>query len=152
MVCTALDAIAIEPWPAGLSSEAVDLEAYAHIVGKQRGTPTSGIEAHASRLRLSPVPYRAWVVRDASGTFVAGAQTAAEADMVGLYDVFTTPAARDRGLSRRLCAQVLAEAHAAGAGVAYLQVDTGNAPARAVYRRLGFADAYAYHYRKRPVD
>jgi ribosomal protein S18 acetylase RimI-like enzyme len=26
-------------------------------------------------------------------------------------------------------------------------VDADNRPARAIYRRLGFADAYAYHYR-----
>ena len=36
-----------------------------------------------------------------------------------------------------------------GARVAYLQVDADNEPARRVYRRLGFADAYAYHYRIR---
>ena len=42
---------------------------------------------------------------------------------------------------------LLAQAHAAGARVAYLQVDADNHPARAIYRRLGFADAYAYHYR-----
>jgi hypothetical protein len=26
-------------------------------------------------------------------------------------------------------------------------LDADNAPARAIYHRLGFADAYAYHYR-----
>jgi ribosomal protein S18 acetylase RimI-like enzyme len=34
--------------------------------------------------------------------------------------------------------------------VAYLQVDAANDPARAVYRRLGFVDAYPYHYRSPP--
>ncbi len=33
----------------------------------------------------------------------------------------------------------------------YLQVEASNAPARRVYERLGFADAYAYHYRSPPA-
>ena len=33
-----------------------------------------------------------------------------------------------------------------------LQVDAANAPARAVYHRLGFADGYAYHYRAAVAD
>jgi ribosomal protein S18 acetylase RimI-like enzyme len=37
-----------------------------------------------------------------------------------------------------------------GARVGYLQVEADNAPARAIYRRLGFADAFAYHYRQAP--
>jgi predicted GNAT family acetyltransferase len=36
--------------------------------------------------------------------------------------------------------------------LAYLQVESSNADARAAYARLGFADAYAYHYRVRPGD
>jgi ribosomal protein S18 acetylase RimI-like enzyme len=38
-----------------------------------------------------------------------------------------------------------------GARLAYLQVEASNAPARRVYERLGFADAYAYHYRSPPA-
>jgi ribosomal protein S18 acetylase RimI-like enzyme len=34
-----------------------------------------------------------------------------------------------------------------GAKTAYLQVDAVNVPARALYDRMGFIDAYAYHYR-----
>jgi ribosomal protein S18 acetylase RimI-like enzyme len=55
-------------------------------------------------------------------------------------------------LASRLCAALLNRARAAGARVAYLQVDAGNAPARAIYRRLGFVDAYRYHYHYRTPD
>ena len=33
------------------------------------------------------------------------------------------------------------------ASIAAAQVDSTNTAARTVYQRLGFADAYAYHYR-----
>jgi ribosomal protein S18 acetylase RimI-like enzyme len=42
---------------------------------------------------------------------------------------------------------MLARAAEQGARHAYLQVEGDNAAARAVYQGLGFADAYAYHYR-----
>lgn len=150
MVCPALPATAGGALPVGLCAETVDLEAYAHIVGEQRGTDAAGQQAHAERLRHSPVPYRALVLRSESGTVVAGGQLALEGDLAGLYDVFTAPAWRNRGLSRWLCAQLLAQAAREGARTGYLQVDAGNAPAQAVYKRLGFVDAYGYHYRRAP--
>jgi len=58
---------------------------------------------------------------------------------------------RGRGLASALCRQLLRLAMADGARVAYLQVEASNAPARRVYERLGFADAYAYHYRSPPA-
>ena len=55
-------------------------------------------------------------------------------------------------LQLRQGSHLLAQAHAAGARVAYLQVEADNDPARHIYRRLGFADAYAYHYRTPDPD
>ena len=99
------------------------------------------------RLALSPVPYQGWVLRRAEdGAVLACGQTAIEADLVGLYDLFTRSDARGQGLARKLCTTLLAQARAAGARTAYLQVEADNPPARAIYHRLGFADAYAYHY------
>ena len=77
-------------------------------------------------------------------------KSAIESDLVGLYDVFTASSSRGQGLSRRLCAHLLARAREQGARVAYLQVDAANHAARALYHRLGFADGYAYHYRALP--
>ena len=140
--------------PDGLLWQQQDAATYADTVGALRGSPPAQRQAHAQRLALSPVPYQGWVLRDATpgpggqpGPVLACGQTAAEADLVGLYDVFTHPQARGRGLARILCSHLLAQAHAAGARTAYLQVDADNHAARSIYRRLGFADAYAYHYR-----
>ena len=56
-------------------------------------------------------------------------------------------AARGEGVAGMLCRRLIADAVSRGAQAAYLQVEGDNLPARAVYRRLGFADAYGYHYR-----
>jgi ribosomal protein S18 acetylase RimI-like enzyme len=71
---------------------------------------------------------------------------AIEGDLAGLYDVYTAPAHRDRGLARMLCENLLAHARSQGVRVAYLQVDCDNGPALSLYRRLGFAEGYSYHY------
>jgi GNAT superfamily N-acetyltransferase len=150
MVCPALPRQPPEPVPEGTRLEIIDLEAYAHIIGEFRETALSGRQAHAERLKHSPVPYQGMLLRSADGAVLACGQYAIESELVGLYDVFTAPAVRGRGLSRRLCALLLAQAREQGARIAYLQVDADNHAARAVYHRLGFADAFAYHYRALP--
>ncbi len=121
---------------------------FAQQVGELRATPMDQRQSHALRLLHSPVPYQGWALkRSDDGRVLACGQVAIEADLVGVYDVFTHPAHRGQGLSRQLCAALLARARASGARTAYLQVDASNAPAQAVYRRLGFAVAYQYHYR-----
>ncbi len=132
----------------GLSIQPVGLEAFAQGVGALRGSPLSQRLAHGQRLAQSPVPFQAYEMK-LDGEVVACGQYAREADLIGLYDIYTAEWARGRGYANRLCAHVLAEAHRNGARHAYLQVDGDNHPARAIYHRLGFADAYAYHYRAR---
>ena len=139
---------AADRWLDALRLERLSAAEFADAVGGLRGSPAGQRAAQAERLALSPVPYQGWALRRRSdGAVLACGQTAIEADLVGLYDVFTHPEARGRGLARQMCAALLEQARAAGARVAYLQVDNDNAPARTVYHRLGFADAYAYHYR-----
>ncbi len=134
--------------PQHLALRRLDHAEFAEQVGVLRGTPADQRQSHAQRLIHSPSPYQGWVLQQRDGgLIVACGQTAAEAEFVGLYDVFTHPQHRGQGLSRRLCAALLVQAREQGARTAYLQVDAANAPARAVYRRLGFADAYSYHYR-----
>lgn len=134
--------------PAGIDSRVADAAAYAAVVGALRGSPPDQIDAQARRVAASPVPYRG-LVWSRDGVPVACGQVAVEGRLAGLYDVFTAPAARGQGLASALCVALLRSAHEAGADIAYLQVDADNAPARAVYHRLGFRDRYAYHYRCR---
>jgi GNAT superfamily N-acetyltransferase len=150
MVCRLLPRPVEVTVPEGSRLEPIDLKAYAHIVGQLRGTLPAGCQAHAERLQHSPVPYQGRVLRSADGQVLACAQFAIESDLVGLYDVFTAPSVRGRGLSRRLCALLMGQARELGARTAYLQVDAANHAARAVYQRLGFVDGYAYHYRALP--
>jgi ribosomal protein S18 acetylase RimI-like enzyme len=134
-----------------LRFEAVTATAFAEWIGRQRGSSPAERAAHADRLRHVPVPHRAVLLVDASGESLAGGQVAIEDDLAGLYDIHTAEPARGRGWSRVLCAHLLAIAGSAGARVAYLQVDASNEIARRLYRRLGFAEAYAYHYRSPPA-
>lgn len=141
-----------QPLPHGLQLQRCGAAVFAQRVGVLRGSPVDQRQAMAERLALSPVPYQGWLLRrQDDGALLACGQTAREGDLVGLYDVFTDPAVRGQGLAHLLCGQLLAGAAADGARVAYLQVDADNDPARAIYRRLGFADAYAYHYRNAPA-
>jgi ribosomal protein S18 acetylase RimI-like enzyme len=124
--------------------------AMAQAVGAMRGSPLAQRAAHAERLANAPVPFTARAIkRSEDGVLVACGQSAAEGDLVGLYDVFVTEALRGHGLARALCAKLLTDARAAGARSAYLQVEADNHAARAVYFKLGFADGYGYHYRTR---
>lgn len=145
MVLAELPSAAPNP-PAGTSIASVGLEAFAQRVGAFRESPLAQRQAHAERLLNSPVPYFAFELRD-RGHVVACGQFALESDLVGLYDIYTAPHARGRGIAQSLCRHLLGEAAQRGARHAYLQVESDNHPARAAYQRLGFVDGYAYHYR-----
>ena len=148
MACTQVATGPDEALPAGLVWQTLGHSAFAQAVGLLRGSPLSQCQAHAQRLELSPVPFQARAIRrEADGAVLACGQFAREAELVGLYDVFTAETVRGQGLARRLCAKLLACARDEGAGVAYLQVEASNHVARRLYARLGFADGYAYHYR-----
>ncbi|MFM2065748.1 MAG: hypothetical protein RLZZ584_657 [Pseudomonadota bacterium] len=133
--------------PAGLRLEPVEPVAYAELIGGLRASPAGQRSAHARRLALAPVPHRGMALRDAHGELLACGQYAREDTRVGLYDVAVPVAQRGHGWSALLCAALLARARDEGATMAYLQVEADNTPALRTYARLGFVQAYAYHYR-----
>ncbi|MBK1687480.1 GNAT family N-acetyltransferase [Rubrivivax gelatinosus] len=147
----ALQAHAGLPAPQGFTWNIVDSAAFAATVGALRGSPLEQREAHAKRLAGAPVPHTALtLVHEADGAVLACGQVAVEADLAGLYDVFTASQARGQGHAARLCRRLLGLAMEQGARAGYLQVEADNSPARTIYGRLGFADAFAYHYRQAP--
>ena len=86
------------------------------------------------------------------GRPVACGQATLERDLAGVYDMVTADDLQGRGLATLIVAELLTWAWTHGARHAYLQVNDDNAPARAVYRKFGFAAVYEYHYRARPGE
>jgi len=75
-----------------------------------------------------------------------------EGGRVGLFDVFTRPDRRGRGLATDITVALLGWGAGNGAARAYLQVVPSNDAANRLYRRLGFTEVYRYWYRVAPGE
>lgn len=73
-----------------------------------------------------------------------------DGDLAGLFEVATEKSARNKGHARNLILSALKWARLRGAREAWLQVEAGNVAALSLYRSLGFAEVYRYHYRRPP--
>lgn len=139
------------PPPLAANWKELGPDRYAEVVGALRGSAPDVRLAHAERLRASPVPYRGFAFFDASGQSLACGQVAVEDGLAGLYDIVTAPSSQRLGLATCLCKRLLTLAmNEMWCGSAYLQVGADNESARRIYARLGFEDAYTYHYRLGP--
>jgi len=140
--------------PAQLAGPEVDaprLEEWFDMVGDLRGSPVAHRSAHLARLAALPLEMRAVAVQR-SGVPVATGLAIIEDGHVGIFDVATREGERRRGHARTIVAALLRWGWERGARHSYLQVDAGNAPALALYRRFGFIEAYRYWYRGRPGE
>lgn len=70
----------------------------------------------------------------------------ADGTLAGLYDIATDPACRGRGFGSLLVEGMLAWGIGMGCDTAYLQVMAANSSAVRLYARLGFTEAFRYHY------
>ncbi|MEU5044607.1 GNAT family N-acetyltransferase [Streptomyces griseorubiginosus] len=68
----------------------------------------------------------------------------------GFAAVEVDPALRRRGLASRVMAALAQRALEEGASAAWLQVESDNAGARALYERMGFSAHHAYHHYREP--
>jgi GNAT superfamily N-acetyltransferase len=82
-----------------------------------------------------------------AGQPMAMAIGAVDGDSMGLFDVLVMPAARRRGLARKVTESLYAWARGQGARFAWLQVVATNEAALPLYAAQGFRTAYAYEYR-----
>lgn len=113
------------------------------------GLSASSASAHAAIVLAIAMPSGfATVLVD--GRAVGFGLVVYERHAVGLFDLVISEDARRQGLGRALIAALLAWGRGLGAASAYLQVAVANEGALRLYDRLGFAEAYRYHYRIRP--
>jgi len=98
----------------------------------------------------SIAPRAAFATLRAQGQAVGFGLAVCERGWVGLFDIAVAPAHQGCGRGRTLVQALLDWGAAQGARGAYLQVRTQNTAALRLYEALGFAPAYAYHYRMPP--
>lgn len=72
--------------------------------------------------------------------------------LVGVFQIATAPDQRRQGLGRKIVTSLLAWGRKHGAMRAYLQVVSTNAPARGLYRSIGFKPLYPYTYYVRDTE
>jgi ribosomal-protein-alanine N-acetyltransferase len=110
-----------------------------HKASFQRGWGEE--EVYSLLIDKNVIAHRAMIGRGMAGRIMAGfilsRMAAGEAEILS---VAIAPKQRGRGLSRPLLDLNLRRLAGLGARTVFLEVDENNAPARALYRRAGFAD------------
>jgi ribosomal protein S18 acetylase RimI-like enzyme len=130
--------IASEPSPAWLASFAE----LSPVNQRHRLAMTRMLRSIASPVGFALVEDPA-----AAGQPLGFALGVVDGDHLGVFDMLVAPAARRRGLARRVLRSLCAWGHSHGARVAYLQVVAANAAAIALYADHGFQTSYRYWYR-----
>jgi [ribosomal protein S18]-alanine N-acetyltransferase len=99
---------------------------------------TPGLFLHELKVPFS----RTTLIRASNGTRTTLAYVCRwlVGDEAHILNLAVHPDHRGRGLGRRLVELVVQEAQAAGARLVTLEVRRENAPARSLYRKLGFVD------------
>jgi ribosomal protein S18 acetylase RimI-like enzyme len=97
-------------------------------------------------LRSGPSVWFATVPGEAGGAPAAIGRCVVDGRWAGFAAVEVDPALRRQGLASAVMAALARQALDEGASAAWLQVETDNAGARALYAGMGFAAHHAYHH------
>lgn len=141
------DALPVVPVPSGIEVELLPSITPAWLADKQRLNDFTDLQAGSYAAILTKLTTPAAFVRVCrDGQVVALAMAVVEREWMGLYSLITDSTARRQGLAMALIGTLFEWARGQGASRAYLQVAQNNAPALALYDRLGFRYAYRYWY------
>ena len=115
-----------------------------------RGT---GTLPPVARQILTSAPWQAFAsIRDTAGRPAAIARLSVSGGWAGITAVEVATDQRRRGLGTLITQAVRAEAARQGASQVFLQVETSNSGARALYERCGFGYSHWYQYRVAPLS
>jgi ribosomal protein S18 acetylase RimI-like enzyme len=99
---------------------------------------------------MMSAPWQAFGTICRDGRTVACGRISVAGDLGVLTAVEVDKACRRQGLGADITSGLAVAAAGRGARRILLQVETGNAPARALYQRCGFRDSHRYHYMLAP--
>lgn len=119
-------------------------ETFETVFTASAGDPEDGRERIEALGRMPPPACFARL--DIDGAPAAIGVAALGGGFAGVFGMRTVPAHRRKGLARRVLGALLAEARRQGVEQAWLQVESDNAPAIALYADEGFEPAYRYRY------
>ena len=114
------------------------------------GLSALSVAAHRTILQTTALPCAYASIRCA-GHVCAWGLAVLERGALGIYDVLVHPQQRRQGRGRVLVQSLLHWGAQHGASHCDLQVVGTNATAQQLYRSLGFAPVYGYHYRVQPA-
>jgi GNAT superfamily N-acetyltransferase len=129
----------------GVDIVAPGIDAFADAVALLQESSREQRDAYHERMANTPQPTRYLMARH-EGRAVGVGTVMLEDGLAGIFSMATAPGMRKQGIASALLARLLTWAWEHGASHAYLQVESTNAAAVAVYRKFGFATAYSYHY------
>lgn len=95
-------------------------------------------------------PSGLFVIEDRDQGPVATALCVHDNELAGIFELATRAERRRSGFGRDVVSAALRWARHRGAEKAWLQVESTNLPAIALYENLGFREVYRYAYRQKP--
>jgi N-acetylglutamate synthase len=144
-----IDRVRAQADPAVTISDEAEREWLQTLQAMQGRSPAEGA-IYEAIITSVVLPAGFAILRD-NGEPVALAYGALDGDLLCCESVVTRAASRNKGYGRRLMGVLLQWAKDKGAKGVCLQVDAANAPAIALYRKIGIdRELYRYHYRRQP--
>jgi ribosomal protein S18 acetylase RimI-like enzyme len=139
------------PWVNGLV-EPTPCESWIEHQLRFAGVDRALVDPWLRMLDRLPVPAGFATVEAERGEIAAVGFGVVVDGYLGVFEVITAPQKRRRGSATALMATLDAWGARLGARHAFLQVMVDSHAATMLYDRLGFTEAYRYHYRRGPID